>query len=236
MNFAAILAGGHGTRMGATDKPKQFQLLADKPIVIHTLEKFALLSEFERVLLLCPPEWVEAAKDLIATHMAAVADKVVVIAGGKTRSGTVQNAIAWIEDNYETDENTVLVTHDSVRPFVTYRIIEDNLAALGSCDACDTVIPASDTIVTSADGAFIEIIPVRGEMYQGQTPQSFKLKALKDVYAQLSEEEEGQLTDACKAFVLRGAPVALVAGEPFNIKITYPVDLRIAHALIGQYE
>ena len=235
MNFAAILAGGQGTRMGATDKPKQFQMLAEKPVLIHTLEKFTIMSEFERVLLLCPAEWVEAAKDLVASHLGA-AEKVVVISGGATRSGTVQNAIAWIEENYETDENTVLLTHDSVRPFVTYRIIQDNLAALEEYEACDTVMPASDTIVVSEDAQLISSIPLRSHMYQGQTPQSFKLHALKDVYAQLSAEEEDQLTDACKAFVLRGKPVALVEGEAFNIKITYPVDLRIAHALLGQFE
>ena len=95
MNFAAILAGGQGTRMGATDKPKQFQLLAEKPVLIHTLEKFAIMGEFERVLVLCPAEWVEAAKDLVAQHFGA-AEKLVVISGGATRNGTVQNAIAWI--------------------------------------------------------------------------------------------------------------------------------------------
>ena len=235
MIFAAILAGGHGTRMGATDKPKQFQLLGEKPVFIHTLEKFVVIDDFEHVLLLCPAEWVEAAKDLIATHL-ATPEKVVVLAGGATRSGTVQNAIAWIEENYEVGPDTVLVTHDSVRPFVTYRIIQDNLAALETYDACDTVMPASDTIVVSEDGKAISSIPLRSEMYQGQTPQSFKLQALKEVYGQLSAEEEEQLTDACKAFVLRGRSVGLVEGEPFNIKITYPVDLRIAHALLGQYE
>lgn len=235
MIFAAILAGGHGTRMGASDKPKQFQLLGDKPIFIHTIEKFALIEDFERVLLLCPPEWVEASKDMVATYLANP-DKIVVTAGGANRSGTVRNAIAWIEENYGIDESSVLVTHDSVRPFVTYRIIQDNLAALESCDACDTVMPASDTIVVSEGGQTIDSIPVRSGMYQGQTPQSFKLAVLKEVYESLSEDEEAQLTDACKAFVLRGKPVALVTGEPYNIKITYPADLRIARALLGQYD
>lgn len=235
MIFAAILAGGHGTRMGASDKPKQFQLLGDKPIFIHTIEKFALIEDFERVLLLCPHEWVEASKDMVSTYLANP-DKIVVTAGGTNRSGTVRNAIAWIEENYGVDEDTVLVTHDSVRPFVTYRIIQDNLAALEACDACDTVMPASDTIVVSEGGQTIDSIPLRSGMYQGQTPQSFKLAVLKEVYESLSEDEEAQLTDACKAFVLRGKPVALVTGEPYNIKITYPADLRIAHALLGQYD
>ena len=235
MNFAAILAGGHGTRMGATDKPKQFQMLAEKPIFIHTIEKFSLMPEIEKVILLCPPEWVEAAKDMI-TNFALNEEKLAVIAGGSSRSGTIQNAIAWVEENYDVDESTVLITHDSVRPFVTYRIIQDNIAALENCDACDTVIQASDTIVESLDGKSISNIPVRSNMYQGQTPQSFKLLALKEIYAQLSEDQEAQLTDACKAFVLCGKEVSLVEGEPFNIKVTYPVDLRIAHALLGQYE
>lgn len=235
MNFAAILAGGHGTRMGATDKPKQFQLLNNKPVFIHTLEKFVLMDEFEQVLLLCPAEWVEAARDLVASHLNNT-DKVVIIAGGATRSDTVKNAIAWIEENYEVDADTTIVTHDSVRPFVTYRIIQDNLAALATFDACDTVVPASDTIVVSEDGMTLSSVPLRSNLYQGQTPQSFRLQALKDVYAQLTEEEEAQLTDTCKVLVLRNIPVALVEGEPSNIKITYPVDMRLARALLGDYE
>ena len=235
MNFAAILAGGHGTRMGATDKPKQFQLLGERPIFVHTLEKFALMDEFEKVLLLCPPEWIEAAKDMLATYLPN-ADKVVVIAGGATRGDTVRNAISWIEEAYGERDDTVIVTHDSVRPFVTYRIIKDNLAAMEHFDACDTVIPASDTIVESEDGETIANIPLRTAMYQGQTPQTFKLAALKDTYAQLTDEQDAQLTDACKAFTVLGKPVALVAGEPFNIKITYAVDIRIAHALLGVEE
>ena len=221
--------------MGATDKPKQFQLLGDKPIVVHTLEKFVLMEEFEAVILLCPPEWVEASKDLVETYVPA-AGKVSVVAGGATRTDTVKRAIAWVEEHYGIDDDTVLLTHDSVRPFVTYRIIRDNLEALRTFDACDTVVAASDTIVESTAGTTIGSSPLRENMFQGQTPQSFKLAALKAVYEQLSSDEEAQLTDACKALVLRGIPVALVEGEPFNIKITYPVDLRIAHALLGEYE
>lgn len=221
--------------MGATDKPKQFQLLNDKPVFVHTLEKFALIDEIDQVLLLCPPEWVEPSKDMIASYLGEQG-KIAVTAGGSTRSATVQNAIAWIEENHGIDEDGIVITHDSVRPFVTYRIIQSNLAALKSYDACDTVIAASDTIVQSMDGETIHDIPDRANMYQGQTPQSFKLAALKRVFESLSEDEEALLTDACKAFTLRGIPVALVEGEPFNIKITYPVDLRIAHALLGQYE
>ena len=125
------------------------------------------------------------------------------------------------------------MTHDAVRPFVSLRIIEENVAAAREHGACDTVIPATDTIVESLDGTTISAIPNRSALYQGQTPQSFNMAELKRTLESLTEEERAILTDACKAFVLRGKPVALVRGDVENMKITYPQDLRIAEALLG---
>ena len=70
-------------------------------------------------------------------------------------------------------------------------------------------------------------------MYQGQTPQSFHAKRLKELYVSLTEEEKKILTDACKILVLKGDPIHLVEGEVFNIKITYPFDLLVVQALLG---
>ena len=126
------------------------------------------------------------------------------------------------------------MTHDSVRPFVTHRIIEENIEKATEFDACDTVIPATDTIVRSDDNAIISEIPERSKMYQGQTPQSFKAKKLKELFEALSDEEKEILTDAAKIFVLKGQKVHLVEGEVSNIKITYPYDLRVAEALIKE--
>ena len=130
-------------------------------------------------------------------------------------------------------EDTIIVTHDSVRPFVTYRIIEENIKFARNFGACDTVIPASDTIVESRDGSFISNIPEREKMFQGQTPQSFKAKHLRKIYQSLTDAERAILTDACKIYVLKNEPVYLVEGEVSNIKITYPHDLRVAEAILG---
>ena len=232
MNFAAILAGGKGTRMGNQDKPKQFLDLAGKPILIHSVEKFLVMPEFEKVIVLCPESWVEKTKDLIG-RQCALAEKCAVIAGGSDRNDTIAKAIAFIEQNFGLDEETVLMTHDAVRPFVTYRIIKENLEAVRSHDACDTVIPCTDTIVESQDGATLQNIPDRSVLYQGQTPQTFKVATLKRIQGSLSAEEKGHLTDACKICSMKGVPCALVQGEPFNIKITYPSDLKMASALLG---
>lgn len=232
--YAAILAGGSGTRMGSPDKPKQFLMLGSKPILAHTIEKFCAANCFDAVLVLCPKAWIGQTQDLVKHYCGPFASRVQVIAGGDTRNNTVRNAIAYVQDNFATDAETILVTHDAVRPFVTYRIIQDNIAAAREQGACDTVIPATDTIVQSGDAKTIGSIPKRSEYYQGQTPQSFKLAELHELMESLSDEEEAVLTDACKIYVLRGKPVALVQGEVANMKITYPQDMRIAEALLGE--
>ena len=155
-----------------------------------------------------------------------------VLEGGSTRNETIMNSVRYIEEQYGLDEDTVIVTHDSVRPFVTHRIIEENIRFASEYDACDTVIPATDTIVESVDGKIISDIPDRRKMYQGQTPQSFKALKLKTIYNALTPEEKDILTDAAKIFVLKGQKVHLVEGETFNIKITYPYDLQVANSLL----
>ncbi|MEG1459367.1 MAG: 2-C-methyl-D-erythritol 4-phosphate cytidylyltransferase [Acetivibrio sp.] len=231
MNFGVILAGGIGSRMGNVEKPKQFLTIGDKPIIIHTIEKFYVNSNFEKLIVLCPAQWVEHTKDLIEKYFKTT-ERIVVIQGGDTRNETIMNSIDYIEEQYGLEEDTIIVTHDSVRPFVTHRILEENIRYAREFGACDTVISATDTIVESEDGKNISSIPERNRMYQGQTPQSFNAKQLKDLYAALSEEEKEILTDAAKIFVIKGKSVHLVEGEVFNIKITYPYDLRVAETLI----
>lgn len=73
-------------------------------------------------------------------------------------------------------------------------------------------------------------------MYQGQTPQSFKAKKLRELYLSLTEQEKDILTDACKIMVLKGEKVHLVSGEVYNIKITYPYDLTMARAILEDFK
>lgn len=232
MVFGVILAGGVGSRMGNVEKPKQYLKVGDKPIIIHTIEKFFVHDAFEKLIVLCPKQWVENTKNLVKKYLKDDADHVVVLEGGTTRNETIMNSIAYIEKEYGLDDETLIVTHDSVRPFLTYRIIEENIKYGLEYGAVDTVIPATDTIVESEDGQTITSVPDRSKMYQGQTPQTFNAKKLKELYYSLSEEEKEILTDASKIFVIKGEKVHLVQGEVFNIKITYPYDLRVAESLI----
>ena len=232
MIFAVILAGGTGSRMGSTDMPKQFLEIKGKPILNHTVEKFLPNPKFDKIIVLSPKAWLGHTREIIRKYTGK-SDKIVVIEGGATRNETIMNAIRYIDGQYGLDDDTVIVTHDSVRPFLTHRIIEENIAAAQQYGACDTVIPATDTIV-EGDGTAITAIPDRRKMYQGQTPQSFKAKLLRDAYDSLSAEEKDILTDAAKILVMKGKEVRLVQGETFNIKITYPYDLKIARSLLDE--
>ena len=231
MIFAVILAGGIGSRMGGTDTPKQFLMLKDKPVIIHTIEKFIINSKIDKTIVLTPKNYITHTNNLIEKYIGDGED-IIVIEGGDTRTDTLLNSINYIDENFGIDDDSLIITHDSVRPFVTHRIIEDNIEATRKYGACDTVIPATDTIVESINGTTIESIPVRDYYYQGQTPQSFNIKKLFNLINSLSEAEINILTDACKIFTLKDEDVYLVRGEVTNIKITYPYDLKLANTIL----
>jgi D-ribitol-5-phosphate cytidylyltransferase len=233
MIYAEILAGGKGTRMGNIHMPKQFLTLNGKPIIIHTIEKFILNDRFDKILVISPKEWINHTKDIIRKYI-GIHERIVVLEGGRDRNESIMNGVRYIEEYYGIFENDVIITHDSVRPFLTHRIIDENIDAALEFGAVDTVIEAIDTIIQSVDGEVISDIPIRDTMYQGQTPQSFNIQKLVNYYNLLTEEQKEILTDACKICALNGEKVKLVKGEVFNIKVTTPFDLKVANAIITE--
>ena len=152
MNFGGILAGGKGTRMGKTDLPKQFLMLGEKPIIIHTIEQFLISPAIDEIVVGVPENWIDYTKDIIEKYCKD--DRIHVIEGGKNRNGTIMNICKYICENFK-DKDNIIVTHDAVRPFVTQRIIKENVEICKKIGAADTVISASDTIVESKDGEII---------------------------------------------------------------------------------
>ena len=231
MIYAEILAGGKGTRMGNTEMPKQFLLLGNKPIFIHTGEQFLLNRRVDKILICCPEQWMAYTRDTLKKYHADM-ERVFVVKGGTTRNETILNGCTFIEKNFGLNNDDIILTHDAVRPFINQRIIDDNIDGTLKYGAVDTVVEAFDTIVHSADGEVITNIPVRSEMYQGQTPQSFNIKLLMSFFNSLTNEEKEILTDACKALVIKGNDVHLVKGEVYNMKITTQHDLKVANGLV----
>ena len=232
MIYAGILAGGTGTRMGISNMPKQFLDLGNKPIIIHTIEKFLLEPEIEKIVVGVHEDWISHAEDLVEEYISTFKDKIIIVSGGIDRNTTIENIIKAINDYKELTDEDIVITHDSVRPFITLRIIKDNIRLAKECDAVDTVVEAVDTIVESTNGEYITNIPNRAHYYQGQTPQSFRCKDFLSLYNSLTNEEKQILTDACKIFVIKGKEVALAKGEYSNLKITTVTDLKIAKSML----
>lgn len=232
MNYAGILAGGKGTRMGKTELPKQFLTLGNKPIIIHTVEQFLISSDVDQIIIAVPFDWVNYTENIIGKYYKD--EKIKIIEGGSSRNETIMAICKYISENNKVTDNDILITHDAVRPFITQRIIKENIEYANQYDAVDTVIPAYDTIVEAKDNNIISNIPIRDYMYQGQTPQSFKVKELMNTYNELKEEERNILTDAAKIYVLKNKKVKLVMGESYNMKITTQYDLKLANLMIDK--
>lgn len=231
MIYAGIVAGGTGSRMGA-DIPKQFLDLCGKPIIIRTLEKFANVKEIDKIYVGVHPQWIDYCKELInGTNLKEYG--ISIVEGGSNRNSTVFNIIEQINSDKAFTDEDVIITHDAVRPFVTEKIIRDNISALKAHDACGTYITAIDTIIRSADGITVTDTPPRSEMFQAQTPQSFKISKLLETYRSLSHEQKKVLTDTCSVFTVKGLPVSIVEGDIYNVKITTAKDFEIAKAIAG---
>lgn len=233
MNYGVILAGGSGLRIKSTPTPKQFLKIGKKIILQLTIDKFLLCKKIDKIIIAAPSAWIGHTKDILAGESYSDID---ICAGGKTRQESLYNALQHIRDTYGMSDIDIAVSHDAARPFVSLRIIEDNIDACLQYGAVDTVIPATDTIVVSKEGKWLNAIPARNDMYQGQTPQSFFINKFLNIYASLSSEYLVEMTDAARILIENGVPVALVQGEEFNIKITTDYDLQLANYILNGFK
>ena len=233
MNYAALLAGGKGTRMGG-DLPKQFRKVCGRPILAHTADRFLRCEAIAHVIVAVPEDWLAYTRALLAREFPGE-DRLSVIAGGEDRQTTLKHACAFLKDRFSVQDDDILLTHDAVRPFVTQRVIEENIRAAERFGAVSTAVPSVDTTLQTENGETVAAIPDRSTLYCTQTPQTFQVGRLLALAESLTEEEEKSLTDACKIFVLKGEPVHLVRGEFFNIKITTPYDMAIAEAIAARF-
>lgn len=231
MNYAMILAGGSGTRMGNTSVPKQYMELNGKPILIHTLEKFVCHEEVDRIIIVVPDSWFEFTQSILSKYHLD-SDNIFVVSGGENRNETILKGCRFIQSQEDYAAADIVVTHDAVRPFLTHRIISDNIHAVSKGYAVDTVISAIDTIISSENGVIIDAIPERKAMFQGQTPQSFLVGEFIDLYLQSEIADLAILSDACKLFLMNGRKVKIVLGDQANIKITTLFDFQLAESII----
>lgn len=229
MIFAGIVAGGCGSRVKSAVIPKQFIEIGGVPIIVRTVRAFLAVDSIDVVYVGIKPDWHEYTDELFE-RFGIDKKRVKVIDGGADRNGTVMNIANAISAEYGENEKDIILTHDAVRPFVTEKIIRDNINAMAKHSACGTYMPAADTIIRS-DGEKVRETLTRSELYQAQTPQTFRLGELRKNYHSLSEEQNKKLTDTCSVFTACNEDIYLVVGDALNFKITTDSDLRMANAL-----
>ncbi|MCS6820565.1 MAG: 2-C-methyl-D-erythritol 4-phosphate cytidylyltransferase [Microscillaceae bacterium] len=215
-----IVAGGSGSRM-QTEIPKQFLPIAQKPILMHTIEAFYRYDRCLKIILVLPENYVNFWKKLCEKYQFNALHQIVI--GGATRVLSVKNGIEAIK----TTEEAVVAIHDSVRPFVSTAIIKQNFEMAQKLGSAVTCIPLKDSIRMLKENGQSEALD-RTQFRLVQTPQTFWLSVLRKAYQQSDIQH---LTDDASVVQKIGFPIHLVEGNPQNIKITTPEDLWIAETL-----
>lgn len=220
-NYAIILASGAGIRFD-NDLPKQFIKIAGKTVLEHSVEIFEHNSLIDEIIIVITPEYRTLTEEIILKNNWTKVSKL--LNGGSTRKES-----SYIGINSIKDKEANVIIHDCARPFLNQKIISDCISALYEYSAVDVAIKASDTIIKVQDN-IIDAVPHRNNLMRGQTPQCFKLSAIKKAH-ELSKDDNN-FTDDC-GLVLKHklCPVFVVEGEIENIKITYPLDIYIADKL-----
>ena len=224
-NIAIILAGGSGARLGAM-VPKQFQKVAGKKIIEHTIDVFENNEQIDEIAIVSREDYIPEVEQMVVNNHYVKVKKI--LQGGKERYHSSLSAI----EAY-TDDNDNLLFHDAVRPLVNDRIIADCIKALERYEAVDVAVKTTDTVVQVDENNCISNIPPRAQLRNGQTPQCFKRGVIKRAYDIALADPGFQTTDDCGVVrrYLPDVPVFVVDGEVFNMKVTYVEDLFLLDKL-----
>jgi 2-C-methyl-D-erythritol 4-phosphate cytidylyltransferase len=217
---AVIVSAGKGQRF-MEGKKKQFYLLANKPILAHTLDKFEACPLIRSILLVVGQEDMDyCLREIVEKHgYRKVAQ---IIPGGKQRQESVKNGIDALSK-----ETHLVVIHDGVRPFVTRKMIEDSIHFAQRYGAVVLAMPVKETIkVASPDGTVLKTLE-RDSLWQIQTPQTFRAHVIKKAY-QKAMEDRFVGTDDASLVERLGMKIHILPGSYTNIKITTPEDLILA--------
>ncbi|MWV47479.1 2-C-methyl-D-erythritol 4-phosphate cytidylyltransferase [Paenibacillus sp. HJL G12] len=201
-----------------TRESKQYLLLKDKPIIIHTLEVFERMPMVQEIVLVTGAEDINRCTEWISEY--GLRKVVKVIPGGSERQQSVYKGLMEISTEW-------VMVHDGVRPFVEPEQIEACCRKAMLSGAAVLAVPVKDTIKQVSGSGMIEATPDRRSLWAIHTPQAFRLSDLKKAHEQ-AETDGFTGTDDSMLIERMGIPVAVVEGSYTNIKITTPEDLDYA--------
>ncbi len=216
---AILLMGGQGLRC-SDSLPKQFLRLSGKHLYRYSLESLLKSQLFDQIILVCH-------QDFVLRVQSEIEDlgPITVVAGGSSRQESSRRGIRAVKDS------DLIMIHDAARPFLSQKMIRENIEAALTHKAVDTCIPTTDTLVR-ATGDSIQEIPDRASWFRGQTPQTFSYQLIRKAHEEAQKRGITNATDDCTLVKHLGHPIHLVSGSVQNIKITTSLDLMFAEQIL----
>ena len=220
---AVIVAAGSASRMGGIDKV--MAPLGGTPMVARTAAAFQNCDAIAEIVIVTRPDLIRPISALCAGM-----DKVrAVVVGGGSRQESV-----WLGLNALSEDFQLAAIHDGARPLVSNLVIDRTVRAANSYGAAAPAVPVKDTIKV-VKGGLVEKTPDRATLQAVQTPQVFDFDLLRGALKQ-AEEEKAAVTDDCSAVERLGMKVKIVEGDERNLKVTTPMDLKIAEMLLEEMQ
>ena len=221
MNTAIILAGGVGSRMGA-DRPKQFLMVQDKPIISYCFDIFQKHEEIDNMVVVVSEQWQGFVEEYAAKY--GITKICGYAPAGKTRQHSIYNGLKCIEEN--APDTDIVIVHDAARPLVSDEIIYDCIKGATEYDGAMPVISVKDTVYQSKDGRSIGCLLKRSELFAGQAPEAFRLEKYYEANLQLLPDKILTINGSTEPAVLAGMDVVMIEGDEKNFKITTKGDLE----------
>lgn len=216
---AVIVAAGSASRMGGIDKV--MAALGGEPMIARTVRAFQQCGAIADIVIVTRPDLIRPISALCAQM-----DKVrMVVAGGQSRQESVALGLNALPKGVE-----LAAVHDGARPLITDAVIDRTVRAANSYGAAAPAVPVKDTIKV-VRGGLVTDTPDRASLQAVQTPQVFDFDLLRGALKKAAEDAAA-VTDDCSAVERLGMAVKIVEGDERNLKVTTPVDLKIAEMLL----
>ncbi|HET8866356.1 MAG TPA: 2-C-methyl-D-erythritol 4-phosphate cytidylyltransferase [Gracilimonas sp.] len=220
-----IPAAGSGVRMGS-EVPKPFIKIGDKTILEHTISNFLDLPNLVQVIVATSEEYKEVVGSVFKSFASDVEFRVV--KGGSERQHSIYNALQYLSEDAQ-----LVAVHDAVRPFVRKDLISKCCVVAGKIGGAVLGVPAKDTIKKVDGDGNVEMTPDRSSLWQAQTPQVFQKKLLIEAYEDAIRSNFIGTDDASLVERMHGR-IQMVEGDRENLKITYPIDLKVAELILRE--
>lgn len=218
---AVIVAAGNASRMGGIDKV--MAELGGEPMILRTVRTFNECDAIKEIIVVTRPDLIVPISNLCAGFHKVKA----VVAGGASRQESVELGLNGLSDKVK-----LAAIQDGARPLVTWQVIDRVVRAANTYAAAAPAIPVKDTIKV-VNGGIVKETPDRKTLQAVQTPQVFDIDLLRGALKK-AKLEGAEVTDDCSAVELLGMSIKIVEGDERNLKVTTPMDLKIAELLLEE--